>query len=102
VTSDKQLERSSFSSCGAQPMKFNSGHQETLFLHISDEVRAVRLETRGGVKTDEEVKITSKSNLFRERLKECYRRMKNPSVSQVDASGTPEQVFQLVKTFIPS
>lgn len=61
-------------------------------LTISDAERRRRLLQRGTVKTDEEIRL-ERSSPFRRRLEESYRRMENPKMQMLDASGTQAEVL---------
>ncbi|XP_052797628.1 UMP-CMP kinase 2, mitochondrial-like [Mya arenaria] len=62
-----------------------------LFLSVSEEVRQQRMAGRRLVETFEE-KSLDRDQLFRQRLCDAYRLMSNPSVVEIDASGTIEEV----------
>ncbi|XP_078482818.1 UMP-CMP kinase 2, mitochondrial-like [Ciona intestinalis] len=62
-----------------------------ILLTISDELRRSRLEGRNTEKTDEEVRM-EKSRLFRQRIAEVYKRMDNPALVELDASGSAEEL----------
>ncbi|XP_060085838.1 UMP-CMP kinase 2, mitochondrial-like [Ylistrum balloti] len=64
-----------------------------LFLTVGEEIRKQRLQGRGIEKTFEEQSL-DKDQLFRQRLCDSYRRMENPSLIEVDASGTVEDVVK--------
>ncbi|XP_021340805.1 UMP-CMP kinase 2, mitochondrial-like isoform X2 [Mizuhopecten yessoensis] len=64
-----------------------------LFLTVGEEKRKQRLQGRGIEKTFEERSL-DKDQLFRQRLCDAYRRMENPSLVEVDASGTVEEVVK--------
>nr|XP_002124573.1 UMP-CMP kinase 2, mitochondrial-like [Ciona intestinalis] len=62
-----------------------------ILLTISDELRRCRLEGRNTEKTDEEIRM-EKSRLFRQRIAEVYKRMDNPALVELDASGSAEEL----------
>ncbi|XP_033762619.1 UMP-CMP kinase 2, mitochondrial-like [Pecten maximus] len=64
-----------------------------LFLTVGEEIRKQRLQGRGIEKTFEERSL-DKDQLFRQRLCDSYRQMENPSLVEVDASGTVEEVVK--------
>lgn len=64
-----------------------------LFLTVGEKIRKQRLQGRGIEKTFEEQSL-DKDQLFRQRLCDSYRRMENPGLIEVDASGTVEDVVK--------
>ncbi|XP_041366737.1 UMP-CMP kinase 2, mitochondrial-like [Gigantopelta aegis] len=63
-----------------------------LFLSVSESVRRKRLDQRGREMTREE-RWLGKDTFFRQRLCEAYRRMENPGCTEIDASGSVQDVM---------
>ncbi|KAL4222439.1 UMP kinase [Mactra antiquata] len=72
-----------------------------LFLTVSEDVRKQRLSGRGINPTFEE-KSLDKDQLFRKRLCESYRHMREPSCVEIDAGGTVEDVRNMALEVLKS
>ncbi|XP_030642435.1 UMP-CMP kinase 2, mitochondrial [Chanos chanos] len=70
-----------------------------LLLTVNPEERLRRLKGRGLEKTVEEAELEV-NHLFRQKVEEAYKRIKNPACIVVDASPSPDKVLQQVLLLI--